>query len=90
MKVRGFREVTAVSVLKSVCSSPADPSLSDQGSYQHHLCRRRAVTGWLMQAAAPEVEREVAAAGDTVCWERDGVCVCVCVCVCCVCVSTPL
>jgi hypothetical protein len=56
----------AVSLWAELDRADEDPSLSDQGSYQHHLCRRRAVTGWLMQAAAPEVEREVAAAGDTV------------------------
>ena len=43
-----------------------DASLADQTSYQHCLARRKTLTQWLMQAAASTVEKEVAAAGDSV------------------------
>ena len=44
----------------------SDPALADQTSYVHRLARRKAVTRWLMQAAASTVEKEVSASGDTV------------------------
>ncbi|CAI8057887.1 Nuclear pore complex protein Nup98-Nup96 [Geodia barretti] len=42
-----------------------NPALADQTSYVHRLARRKAVTRWLMQAAASTVEKEVSASGDT-------------------------
>ena len=56
-----------VCVGECVCEcSPADPSLKDQRSYRHCLARRRALSHWLEEAAAPAIEKEMSSLGETV------------------------
>ena len=58
---------TSINTCSHTHTHSTDVLLEDQTSYDHCLARRKAVSHWLREAAAPAIEREIAAAGDSVC-----------------------